>query len=250
MPARRRPAPRHQRGADGTRARVFGPPLLAFGCALAVISVECATVPGGAFARFATLDWYRRYLGTRLPFRLAFAPFGPLEARWGDWDPAYTAYALTGNDPGFPGGPALVWRGAALALPVAVGLCAMGYLQFALYRAAWPALVARLAAWPRPLVRALAAFAAVFPWAWALYYLAAVAALLPRNDDGPALAAYLLLGRGNPVLTKRYDLRVWVVVTAAATLWTVGAALLLAGAARVWEVARRRMRPSSPPGSA
>jgi hypothetical protein len=230
------------------RAWAVGLPLLAFGCALAVIGVECARAPGGAFAQFATLDWYRRYLGTRLPFRLAFAPFGLLEARWGDWDPAYTAYALTGSEADFPRGAALIWRGAALALPAAAALCAVGYLQFALRRVVWPTLVAGLAAWPRPLVRALGVFAALFPWAWALYYLAAVAALLPPTDDGPALAAYLLLGQGNPVLTKHYDLRVWVVVTGAATLWTAGAALLLAGASRVWEVARRRMRPASPPG--
>ena len=221
-------------------------PLMAFGGAFAVIAGECAAVPGGPFAPFALLDWYRQYLGARPPFRLAFAPFGPLDAWWGDWRAAHAAYALTGVGGGFPAGRrALLWRAAALALPVALALCAVVGLQWAVYRAARPALAARVAAWPRPLVLALAAFAALFPWAWVLYYLAAVAAL-PPTGDGPTLAAYILLGPGNPALTKRHDLWVWAVVTAATTAWTTEAALLLALARWACAIGLRRARPPVP----
>jgi len=132
-----------------------------------------------------------------------------------------------------------------VALPVALTLSALGALQFATWQAAGPAIAARVAAWPRPLARALAVFAALVPWAWALYYLAAVRALLPPTDDGPSLAAYLLLGVANPALTKRHDLRVWAVVTGAAALWAAWAALLLPLALRAWG-AGRRARPSAP----
>jgi hypothetical protein len=143
---------------------------------------------------------------------------------------------------GFPvGRRALLWRAAALALPVALALCAVVGLQWAVYRAARPALVARVAAWPRPLVLALAAFVALFPWAWALYSLVAVAAL-PPTGDGAALAAYLLLGPGNPALTKRHDLRVWAVVTGAAAAWASGMALLLALGRWAWAVGLHRLR--------
>ena len=222
------------------RALLAGLPLLALGYALGVLAGAWYRPAGGPFAQFATLDWYRHYLGARMPFRPLLAPLGPLDARWGDWRPAYAAYALTGVAPGFPQGRALLWRWAALALPPALALYALGCLQVALWRAAGPALAARLAAWPRPLARALAAFAALFPWAWALYYLAAVRALLPPTGDGPTLAAFLLLGAANPALTKRHDLRVWAVATAAAALWAAWAALLLPLARRVWRAAWRR----------
>lgn len=216
-------------------------PLLALGGALLPLAWACYAPPGGAFAQFATLDWYRQYLAARPPFRLAFAPFGALDARWGDWRDPYMTYALTGVAPAVPRGRTLLWRGAAVALPVALGLYALGCLQLACARAAWPALAARAAAWPRPLARALPAVALIFPWAWAWFYLALVAAPLPPPGDGPALAAYLLLDGGNPALTKRHDLQMWAVVSACAALWSAEAALLLALA----RGCRARARPAS-----
>lgn len=71
-------------------------PLLALGGALLPLARACYHPPGGAFAPFATLDWYRQYLAARPPFRFAFAPFGALDARWGDWRDTYVTYALTG----------------------------------------------------------------------------------------------------------------------------------------------------------
>ena len=225
MAARRRPvaAPHRVLGALA-RAFVAGLPPLALGYALALLVGAGYRPPGGPFAQFATLDWYREYLGARMPFRPALAPLAPLDARWGDWRPAYAAYATTGVAPDFPHGRALLWRWAALLLPVALALYALGCLQ--------------LAAWPRPLARALATFAALAPWAWALFYLAAVRALLPPTGDGPALAAYRLLGPANPALTKRHDLRMWAVVGVAAALWAAAAALLLPLARRAWGAGR------------
>jgi hypothetical protein len=236
MPAQR---PIRFRGA----ALVAGLPLLAFGCTLAVLARGCLLAWDTPFARFAALDWYRQYLGARMPFRLAYAPFAPLDARWGDWRDAYAAYALAGAGPAVPGGGALLWRLAALALPAALALGTLGCAQLALARLAGPALAARATRWPRPLARMLAIFAALLPWAWALSYLAAARALLPPGGDDPSLAAFLLLGPANPALTKRHDLRVWAVVTAAATLWTAWAACLLPLAQWMWATAMRRAWP-------
>ena len=239
MAARRRPAapPRRALGALA-RALVAGLPPLALGYALALLVAAGYRPPGGPFAQFATLDWYREYLGARMPFRPALAPLAPLDARWGDWRPAYAAYATTGVAPDFPRGRALLWRWAALLLPVALALYALGCLQLAVWWAAGPALAGRVAARARPLARALATFAALAPWAWALFYLAAVRALLPPTGDGPALAAYRLLGPANPALTKRHDLRMWAVVGVAAALWAAAAALLLPLARRAWGAGR------------
>ncbi len=214
-------------------------PLVALGGAVLPLVRACYAPPGGAFAQFATLDWYRHYLAARPPFRLAFAPFGALDARWGDWRDTYMTYALTGVAPAVPRGRGLLWHGAAVALPVALALYALGCLQLACTRVAGPALAARTAAWPRALARALSVVALLFPWAWAWFYLALVAAPLPPTGDGPALAAYLLLDRGNPALTKRHDLQMWAVVTASAALWATEAALLFALARGCWARVRR-----------